>query len=202
MIVATVLERMLVTERERQRETLEGSLAFPGIHERVVSVGTDPIVVTNARGTFVQTKRRASDGVARTGFSDVPLEREGDLLAELYRVLWKWGAEQNWPNRCSTIAQARERLVDARMLTISETLLETVVGDALTTDDVSKLMAAQGYVVEVDGLRVLAGGLPDGAAMLSVAPVLLGFYTRTGEWLGIQIHRADRSILLVGDDVG
>lgn len=197
---ATVLERLFVTERQRQRIARDGTLAMPSIHERNVSEGVGPLVVTNARSTFVMTRRRA-DGVARSGFSHCPLHAEEALLTEMYHALGVLGARYGWANRFSSIAAARARMSEPRLLVVSDGLLKELGGDELTAEDAEKLMATRGYIVESDGLRVLAGGLPSGAMVLG-APSSTGFYVRSGDWLSILIQRADQSVMLVGDGLG
>jgi len=197
---ATVLERLFITERKRQRIAGDATLATPGIHERIARAEATPFVVSNARSTFVQTRRR-SDGVVRSGFSECPLAAEGALLTELYRGLWTLGQEHGWDNRFPTLTQARERMAEPRLVVVSDALLREVGGGDLTPEDVEQLMLTRGYVLEADGLKVLAGGLASGA-MLAAAPSSTGFYTRTGDWLSIFVQRANRAILLVGDDVG
>jgi len=192
----TVLERLFTTERKRQRIAPDGSLATPTIHERDVTVDGSPFLVTNARGTFVLTRRR-SDGVGRSGFSPCSITGERVLLAELYRMLGAMGREHGWNNTAPTIAEARARLAEPRQVVVSDALLQEVGGGELSAEDIGRLMTTQGYVIETDGLRVLAGGLPAGAMVLG-SPATTGFYTRSGDWLSIMVLRADRSIVLVG----
>lgn len=189
---ATVLERLFLTERQRQRMARDGSLATPVLHEQEVPKDADPLLATSARSTFIRT-RQGSDGVVRSGFSCVPLDREGELLAELYRVLKGMG----WDNRFASVAEAKSEMAEPKLLVVSDAHLQEI-GGGLSAEDTQKLMATRGYIVEVGGLKVLAGGLPAGAMVVG-PPSQVGVYTRTGDYLSILVQRANRSILLVDE---
>lgn len=105
------------------------------------------------------------------------------------------GEQHGWSNRFSSIAAARAGMEEPRLLVVSDTLLQDIGGD-LTPDDAKKLMMTRGYIVESDGLRVLAGGLSSGAMVLG-APSKTGTYIRSGDWLSVLIRQADRSVMLV-----
>ena len=101
----SVLAYLLVTERHRQRAAPAGGFSVPFMSEREVPPETEPLLVTNARGGFVQT-RRSHEGVARFGFSACPLESEPILLGRLYDALASLSAASGWMNRFNTMAAA------------------------------------------------------------------------------------------------
>lgn len=200
MLGATVLRRLFQTERLRRQSTTAG-FAVPGLFERAVPEQDAPFVASNMRSGFVLT-RRSIEGNVRHGFSEVALDDEDGLLAELFRALWGLGSQHHWPNRCNSIEQARARLEALGLapdaLVIPPTLVEEAAGQPLSNEDIEKLMVGQGHIAQAGGARVMVADLPVGTAMLCSG--LLGFYTRVDNWLGLLVQRADRCVILVGAD--
>ncbi len=191
--------RLFVIEQHRQRRANVG-FGVPAFEEREVKEDVGPLLVTNARGTFVPTKV-SSRGVARYGFSHCPIERESGLVAELHRVLTETSLRQGWSNRCSSVPEAVDRLrtggVIPRSLVISDSLLPSICGPDYDLASVRRLMAAQGFVTMVDGMQVLLGDLPEGAALVAAAPAGVGYYTRIGDHLGVLVQRVNRALMVV-----
>jgi len=90
--------------------------------------------------------------------------------------------------------------LEASALIVSSTFLEEACGKALSGEDAEKLMMMQGFVAEVEGVKVLASDLPAGTAILASPRVSLGTYIRADDNVAILIRRADRTLVLVGED--
>lgn len=167
----------------------------PVLCEQEVGPDDGPFLATNLRGTFLPTSR-SLDGVARFAFTECPVGEEDRLLSELYDVLWKASVQQDWSNRCISLGQARERMVslglEPRTFIVSLSFLKD-----LSTEDADKLMQFQGYVTEVEGIRILASTLPPGRAILVATPIQAGLYVRSGDYVGLLVYHANRSLILV-----
>lgn len=198
------LERMLKTERYRQRAAARGGFSTPGLCFTAVPADCMPLIATNMRGTFLPTRRNA-DGLAPFGFSYSPLGEEGVLLNELHRVIWDFSVRANWRNRCTAVSEAVDRLrsqgVEPKSLVVSEGQLARVLGADFNLETARQSMATQGYVTVVDGMQVLLSDLSDGSALVAGPPPALGIYTRVGDHLGLLLQRVDRVVMVVRSDV-
>lgn len=189
-----------MTERIPRRATLHGDFAHPILHERAVEPVDGPFVVTNKRGSFVQTRRRP-DGTIWAGFSEVPIGTESTLARALISSLWRISAENGWGNRCSSLGEAPARMqtlgFEPRSIIVPVSLLKEACGEDVSVEDAEKLMLGQGHVAKVGEMFVLAADLPQGVAIVVAATSLVGTYTRSDEALAIMLFRADRAIVLV-----
>lgn len=188
----SILAHLLVTERHRQRAAPAGGFSIPFMSEREVPPETEPLLVTNARGSFTQT-RRSRDGLARFGFSPCPLEDEPILLGRLYNALESLSRASNWHNQFNTTAGAIESMrgtsCKPKNLVVSESLVSQ-----FTTDE------SGGLVGSVDGIRVLSANLPLGGALLFTNPSALGVYVRIGDYLGLQFYNVRQSVAVIKVD--
>ncbi len=194
------LERMLRTERLRQRAAAGGGFSTPGMCLSPVADDAMPLLATNMRGNFRET-RRDIKGQAPFGFSYCQVGREDPLLSELHRTLFELSARANWPNRCSSVAEAVERLrtsgVEPKSLVVSESQVANFMGPGFDLNAARSAMGIQGFVTVVDDMQVLLSGLPEGFALVAAAPSILGLYTRVGDHVGILLQRVNRSIMVV-----
>lgn len=194
------LERMLVTERVKQRAANTG-LALPALEERPAGKDDGPFLVTNMRGSFLQT-RLSSAGTVRFGFSPVPLEDDDKLLVTLHRAI----SAQNPGKRCTSIPEATTALLaqghEVRTLVLPESWLPEICGPDLDSTTARETMAKQGYVTKIDDVQVLVADIPPEMAFVAAAPALVGLYTRIADSLGVLIFRADRAIVAVTRDLG
>jgi len=198
----SALEIALGTERVRQQAAVKGvGFAQPVLCEQPVRPEEAPFLATNLRGSFLPTFR-SGDGVIRFAFTECPLGAEDSLVSELYGVLWKNSVQQGWSNRCNTLSQAKARMealgMQPKACIVGPSFLEEA--GELTKEDADKLMMFKGYVAEVEGVKALASGLSAGKAILMASPSQVGDYVRVGDYLGILICQADRSLVLVGGE--
>lgn len=195
------LDGLLITERLRpkmSKDPQHGDFDIPAIHEREVGSDEGPFISTNARGTFVEVRRSSERGVARYGFSEVPLANEPELVGALFDFLWQHDSTV----RCNSIQAGIDRVQGAASLMVPLALLSEACGQTVRPEEAEKMMSVQGFVTEVNGLRVLAStGLPDDAAIVAAPPGELGCYTRVGDWLGVFLKSVDRTMALVRDGV-
>jgi hypothetical protein len=200
---ASTLERFLSTDRVRQQTAVKTRAGFarPVLCEQAMKEEEGPFLATNLRGSFLPS-RRSLDGMVRFAFTECPVGAEGPLLTELHRVLWDVSVQQGWSNRCTDLQQARLLMgssgVTPRAFIVGPSVLAEATGKNLSEEDVDKLMRYQGFVAEVDGVRILASDLPDGKAILAAIPSQVGLYVRSGDYLGVLICRANLSLVLVG----
>jgi len=200
----SALELLLGTERVHRRtdETAKVGFAVPALYECPADPGDSPFLVSNSRGSFV-LGARSKGGHVRLAFSECPTGGEDRLLAELYRVLWRVSGEYGWANRCDSVAQAVARMramsLEPKALVVAPSFLEDACGEPVSLEDAGKLMLAQGYVAESEGVRVLAADLPSGTAILAATRTLVGVYVRVDDRLGLMVRKANQSLVLVGD---
>jgi hypothetical protein len=204
-MAVSILDKLLVPERHHRRATSSGDFAIPGLQERPVDPNNGPFVATNMRGGLVQTRPSSREGYIRFGFSEVPLEDEEAFLVHAFSELLSLSAGYGWPNRCGTIREAFDRMAslgyEPRSLVIPYAVMKEECGIDLSPEEVAKLMFAKGCVSQFQGVNVLVANLPQGAALLTAAAALTGFYTRVDTWIGILLQRADRTLMLVCHDL-
>lgn len=164
--------------------------------EREIEPKQDPLLVTNTRGSFVLS-RRTKEGQGRYAFFECGLEEEKNLLPSLYATLLTLTKTPGWPALSRTVGEAALRIVEPYSIVISESLIPSICGEGFTSEQVDVLMKAQGHVAVVNGMQVLAGNLPPGAALVTSNPKSLGVYTRVGDYLGLQLHDPRRTIAVV-----
>lgn len=203
-MLVSVLDKLLIVDRERRRASKYGGFSSPAFHERAVAASDGPFFVTNMRSSFVPTRMRQGD-VVWAGFSECPIEAEDLVLRTLYDTLWQHSTTQGWANRCSSIALAMEAMQDRglqpKALVVPFGLLKEACGSEISVEDAAKLMFAQGYVAESNGVRIYpCTQLPEGAAIVVAAPQLTGAYVRIDAFLAVVIQKADCSVVLVGGD--
>ena len=188
----SILAHLLVTERHRQRAAPAGGFSVPFMSEREVPPETEPLLVTNARGGLVPT-RRSREGVARFGFSVCPLEAEPILLGRLYDALWGLSMASNWDNRFNSMSGAidfmRGSPCKPKNLVISEELVSQFSSEELG-----------GLIGSIDGIRVLSAKLPLGSAILLTTPPMLGVYVRIGDHLGLQLYNVRQTVAVIKVD--
>lgn len=199
----SILERLLATERYPRRAAVSGGFARPTLFERAAPEGGAPFVASNARGGFLPVRASAT-GYIRSGFSEVDLGEEEAFFAELYRALWALSVQHGWPNRCTSISEAIARMgtfgLVPRFLAAPLSLLREACNRDVPSEEAEELMKSQGFIAEVDELRVLlAPQLAPSTAVLATLPNLVGAYTRVDDWLSLLLYRADRAMVLVGD---
>lgn len=201
----SALEIVLETDRVRQQTAVRTHAGFarPVLCEQAVGVDEGPFLASNLRGSFLPT-RRSSDGNARFAFAECPIGAEDRLVVELFDVLWRTSVQHDWPNRCRSLDEAKVRMealgMVPRAYIAAPSLLDAASDKELSGDDADKLMMFQGHVAEVDGIKILASGLPDGRGILTSIPSKTGRYVRSGDFLGVLVCRADRSMVLVGGE--
>jgi len=188
----SILAHLLVTERYRQRAAPSGGFSVPFMSEREVPQETEPLLVTNARGSFVPT-RRSREGIARFGFSGCPLESESILLGRLYSALGVLSVESGWNNRFTTTNSAIEF-----MRASSSKPKNLVISDNLVSQFTTS--SSEGLVGIVDGIQVLSAKLPLGGALLFTTPPNLGVYVRIGDYLGLQFYNVRQNITVIKVD--
>ena len=194
----TALERLLATERVRQRAARQGGFSLPALGERAAAPTDGPFFVTNMRGTFLPT-RPSREGIVRYGFSPVPVGQDDLLLVELNRVL---SSRPNWSGRCTNVQEAIHRLqangMEPHAIVASPKLLvEITPGLDVSLDDAWAAMRARSEVAVVSGVTVLLANLPERAGFVAAMPALVGSYVRTGDHLGVVLQRADQALMVV-----
>lgn len=188
----SLLAHLLVTERHRQRAASGGGWSVPVMSDREVPPEAEPMLVTNARGGFVPT-RRNHEGFARFGISACPLESEPVLLGRFYGALASLSSCSKWPNRFSSANEAigamQATTYKPKTLVVSESLISQ-----FTTDESGVLVG------NIDGIKVLSANLPIGGALLFTNPTLLGVYVRIGDHLGLQFYNVRQTVAVIKVD--
>lgn len=188
-------ERLLVTERYRQRAAPDGGFSVPIMLERMVDPAYEPVLVSNTKGKFVVT--RVKDGVAKFAFFACGVDEEGPALAELYRTLLGLSSHPGWPTPATTVQEALRKMPFAKSVILSPDLTAEVCGAEFTAEQCSILMQLQGHLAVVNGVQFLSAPLPEKCALLLAAPDKFGVYTRVGNYLGIQLLNVRQTALVV-----
>lgn len=193
----SALELILATDRVRRRAAAAG-FALPVLLEYAEESSAAPFLSSNMRGTFLQT-RRSSEGNVRFAPTECPPEQEGQFMGELFRVLDDVSFRNGWANRCKTLREAKATMTSLgekpRAVVVPPSILEAACGRKVALTEAERLMMVQGYVTRLDGLLVLAADLPDNKLLLASDSV--GVYVRSYDHVGIMIHKADRSLVVV-----
>jgi hypothetical protein len=175
----SLFAHLFVAERHRQRAG-EVGFAVPAFSEiEVGDANIEPLLATNMRGTFLRT-RVARQGYARFGFSECPIEAEGKLLGEFYRVLVWAARHEQWQNLTSSEDQALTRI---RELGFMPKIVVRAEG------------APESAVPE--GVYKVVADLPPGASLVVAPAPQAGLYTRVGEHMGLLAYHVDRAFVAV-----
>ena len=176
----TLLSHLFVTERHRAVAGNVG-LRVPLMSEIDVPDRTcEPLLVTNALGTFLPTVV-AKLGYVRFGFSKCQPDQEPGLLVEFHRVLVERGRANGWGNVASSVEEGIRLMRSNNTLVFVITSLE----DPALTED---------------GFVNLRCPLPSGSALISTRPDVAGLYTRVGDSVGIVAKKCDSSFVAVTRD--
>lgn len=187
----SILSYLLATERLRPRAASGAGFSVPAMSERGVPEGLDPILVTNARGSFVITKRNR-EGMARFGFTPCSVEQEPALFTKLCADLSTLSKGLRWPNRFKTPREAITAMQRSRFNPKSLVLPRLV----LHTD-------SEGASVQqgrFEGLQVLSADLPSNSSILVSDSAALGVYVRVGDYLGLQLYNVNQTVAIIETD--
>lgn len=188
----SVLSYLLLTERHRPRAASGSGFATPVMMERESPEGSDPCLVSTTRGGFVVT-RRTLEGAYRFAFFHCPIEREGEVVTNLYRAVWDHSTTLGWGNRFRTPREALAAMRDTPAKTV-------ILPRSLAESFAPGQEIPEGKVTIVNGLHVLVAPLPEQSAIVASAPATLGVYTRVGDHLGLQLTAVRQRLMVVGPD--
>ena len=199
MPTKSLLELLLLPERQRRQP---GSI--PVMVERPVDEGREPLVSSNMRAQLVLVRRSPTRGVARLALFPCDLDQEPAYVASLCEQIWQLSEHNSWANRCTEISEAvtilhRNRL-EPRTLLVSYEKLHEAYGQEVSPEEANKLMIAQGYIAEVDSIRIAVAPLPPRVALLATSPTLVGAFIRVDDHVGVMLQEADRTVVVVRDD--
>lgn len=196
----TALERVLLTERVRQRAARLGGFSVPAMNEVGMEAVNAPLLATNMKGTFLPT-RPSKDGLARYGFSHVPVGTDDTLLVELHRVLLALSEQGGWDNRCKNVTEAVERMggfgLEPKSVVVGPASLPGLLEGTSVEQAWQAMKAGEPVGTLQDEVSVLLADLPGTAALVCAAPPLVGYYTRVGEHLGILLKRVNQTLVVV-----
>lgn len=196
-MAASVLDRVLVVDRERPIASKYGGFSEPVIHERAVDADSGPFVVTTTKGPFVTTRVR-KEGVVWSGFTECPVRDEGRLIKSLYKHLHAQAWDNKRPSVSESVDLVSMRGLEAKALIVSSSILSDACGRSVSDDEAEKLMWSQGHIAEVNGLQVyLCSDLDPGTGLVLAAPLLTGVYVRSAYSLAVMLYRADTAVALV-----
>ena len=189
--MATVLDRIFDTERLRKRAAPSGGFAVPIMQERAVTHNVEPVLVTNTRGEWIQSRMSSNNDVRCGLFPCSPMD-ETVVFHRLLATIQAGG----WCKRCSSVSEALKQIPGAgehpTAIVISQ---EDLKGIGLEEDQAEKLMQYQGFISRQGNLTTLVGPLPSGQSLVVAHDV--GLYIRVDEYLGLMLFRADTNLILV-----
>jgi hypothetical protein len=184
----SIFSYLLVTERIRPRGSSGAGFAMPAMSERGVPEGLDPILVTNARRSFVVT-RRNKEGVARFGLSPCTLEEEPLVLSALVGQVQSLSKVYGWSNTFDSVGSAVEAMSASRFKPKNLILPRGVI-HRFTNSDGTQLG-------RVEGLQLLSSDLPSKIAILTSDAPDLGVYVRVGDYIGLQFYNVDKTLMVI-----
>lgn len=194
----SIFARLLITERFRTRASSGAGFAIPHLYEFELADGSEPLLATNAKGSFLPT-RRSRDGVARCGFSEVPLEEETNLLRKLHAVLLQTSHEYGWPQRCASVPEAVEAIeaVGGRPCSVVVPFGSALEVCGVSDADAKERMRTAGVVTRVGKTQVLAVPFEQGDALVADTPSSFGVYVRVEDRLGLLLKSLHRTVVVV-----
>lgn len=172
-----ILERLVSVDRVHQRSAKSGGYSIPILHEREVEDKESPLLVTNTKGAFVQT-RPSKEGLGRFAFSALSVEDEDKLLRSLWETLDRCARLQGWANHADNLVSGLDRLRDSGYTP------SAIVHSNLD----SPPSEWQGSSFAYD--------LPKGAALVFSSPTA-GYYVRSGDYVGVLLQGANQRIVVV-----
>jgi hypothetical protein len=193
MLQRSILAILLHVERERRKASSahEGYQA-PLMAEWVSEPGVAPLYSSNLQGGLLPAKVHQDTGVLRLGFFRCSLEQEGKWLAYLAQVLSRAAEVNRWPIAHTTPIQAIQAMASrgcpASHWVAPPNLVQEASG--LSTEEAQTLMGVQGYVSEVEGVRLVMADLDPDSQLLVSAPSLAGLYIRSDDHMAVSIWRA------------
>lgn len=196
----SLFARLLTTERFRRRASahVNEGFAVPQLYEFNLGPEDEPLLVTNARGGFLPT-RRSRTGLARCGFSQIPLETEVELYQTLYSSLLQGAASRGWPKVCATVPEGIAAMEQAGgkacSVVVPYDFAQQMCG--LGEAQVRERMSKAGVVARVGLTQVLALDIPAGTGLVTEAPSKLGVYVRVDDWLGLLFKSLSSSLVVI-----
>jgi hypothetical protein len=184
----SILSYLFATERVRPRGATGAGFAVPAMSERGVPDGLDPILVTNARGEFVVTKKNR-EGMARFGICPCSLEAEPVLFSALVQHLQRMSIERAWSNHFESVGAAVRFMSGSRFKPKSLVLPRGVISRFTDSDGVNH--------GSVEGIQLLSTDLPNKLAILTTDAPALGVYVRVGDYVGLQLYNVDRTLAVI-----
>lgn len=174
----TLMSHLFVTERHRPQAGKVGH-RVPVLSEiDVTDRSIEPLLVSNAKGSFVPTVV-AKLGYVRFGFSECQPDQESRMLMEFHRVLVDRSRSCGWGNVVSSIEDG---------LKLMRGTVAPPVFVLISRDDPAP---------KEEGFVLLKCPLPSGSALISTRPEIAGLYTRVGDSLGIVAKCCDASFVAV-----
>jgi hypothetical protein len=171
--------------------------SLPAFGEQLLEENVEPLLVTNMRNEFVQT-RMSRDGYVRYGFSECPLEKEEELFLKFFETLICEGRKNGWENTTPTLSLALERMSQNG---ISPTCLAMEIN---SNEEISSIVFAKTpdtpppLVTKYGVKRVfIAASLPKPTALLVAQAPFAGVYNRIGDHVGILAQHADKAFIAV-----
>ena len=187
----SILSYLLATERLRPRAASGAGFSVPAMSERGVPEGLDPILVTNARGGFVVTKRNR-EGMARFGFTPCSVEQEPAFFTKLCADIVTLSGNLRWANRFKTPKEALVAMQRSRFNPKS-----LVMPRGVLHPDSEETPVQQG---KFEGLQVLSADLPSNRSILVSDSAALGVYVRVGDYLGLQLYNVNQTVVIIETD--
>jgi len=187
----TILDRLFEVERIHKRAAPQGGFSVPVMQERAATPAIEPVLVTNTRGAWVQT-RTFAPGNVRCGIFSCLIDEETAVFQSLLRTI----QDRGWDNRCTSVPEALEKMraagIKPRSIVIPEEDLPQTGVDLKTAE---YLMRFQGYVSVVDGVQTLVGPVPAKQRLVVAADA--GVYLRSDDYIGVMVFKANRSFSVV-----
>jgi hypothetical protein len=184
----SILSYLFATERIRSRGSTGAGFSIPAMSEREVPDGLDPILVTNAHGRFVFTKKNR-EGMARFGIFPCSLEEEPVLLSALACYIQGVSIERAWSNHFESVGAAVEFMRGSRFKPKSLVLPRGVV---------SRFTDSEGVALgSIEGIKLLSTDIPNKFAILTTDAPSLGVYIRVGDYVGLQLYNVDKTLAVI-----
>jgi len=208
---ARILDTVLQPERQR-RYMARNDFALPLLVEWPVSDEWSPILVSNSKGALLTGKPFGDprSRVVRAGFFPCTLEEEAAVLRSAHTSMWQLSCTQGWGNRAKSVPEALSLLIrngyPPGTLILSNKDYQRFSA-AYPKDpwpsiaDAEKRMGVEGFVLEIEGVRVGIGALAKGTGVLFSPPMTSGVYIRSDDCLALLFTSANRSIVLINENV-